>query len=415
MTGVKLGRAEGMTSLGAGGGISFPRGGEAMTHGEKREACDGGELSEEALEDREERGGGNFGLLLRNILLDTRGEVIPEQDDILELPPAVRGSAIGPEASERRGNGPGKQEVEEVSVEWRPLVSVHELVERGRSWGRFHVSRERRYLEGSVGDEPGPGKSRAVLKSAGDSPCGGNPGESGHGAFTTLDEGGHVFVYDTESGEKREIHDDEELQATHPLAVSTIGREGALEAGEELMNFKCLSPEEVRYYKMLKERELGGCSPGGAAGEAGCSSSEYRKELDVELISAQWLPREEEGSSVKAGRPLGICSAGREKKILEVLPQDGIEKLESLPLGADGKRPSLAHDGGSQRAFSPAGERGVLSICQQGAKLVVMDGQSGDTEELSSQQEVTAKRPFMVISAEKPGFLPPPGKVISGE
>ncbi len=244
------------------------------------QALDANQVSDEALEQlggNEDKGAADLDSILKNILEMKAQDQKPVEDGG-EADAAEEGAptqqAQGPQAA---GD---KKQVEEVKVEWQPLVKEGDIVETGQPWGHFTVTREKKDVDnqkGAGGNEQGAAAPQTAAKtgktggaagipkgSDGKSPVkpkGANPledpkkqGGDEKGATWNMGEGGKPCVIDKGTGEKMEIPDNGELKATHPMKITGMGKTGELKGGDELFTYEKPSDEEVEKNKKTREQ-----------------------------------------------------------------------------------------------------------------------------------------------------------------
>ena len=198
-----------------------------------------------------------------------------------------------------------KQEVEEVKVEWSPLMKEGQVVDTGQPWGHFKISREKKEVDADQGDDkkgnpggpaqaasgaqgaPGAGGahgaagSKAVQKNKDVAAIGGQndipKGTDGKTPMVQADQngtagdkikekkddkmqnvqmetGGKVYIKDEGTGEKQEVPENGELKATHPMKIKNLGQTGELKPGDKLFTYENPSPEELEQAKKAKEQ-----------------------------------------------------------------------------------------------------------------------------------------------------------------
>jgi|GEM_PF-2054023 len=243
---------------------------------------DAGQVSEEALEQLSgagDKGDADVDSILKSIL-DMKSQDKNGEEDAGEAGAAEEG-APAQKAQDTQAAGDKKQ-VEEVKVEWQPLVKEGDTVDTGQPWGHFTVTREKKDVENKkdAGGNDGAAANAAPPKAAktgktgaasglpkgqdGKTPLttkGANPVEDpsrksaeDKGATWNVGEGGKPCVIDQGTGEKMEIPDNGELKATHPMKITNIGKTGELKAGDELFSYKKPTDEEVEKNRKAKEQ-----------------------------------------------------------------------------------------------------------------------------------------------------------------
>lgn len=271
------------------------------------------QLSQELMDQLAEKGdqaaGADVSSILKNILEDKDSNT--DEDMRKQEEDATGASSEAQEepqdaanANETKGTDDKKQEVEEVKVEWQPLVKEGDIVETGEAWGKFNVKREKKQPDGENGDNakgnseksaganaqgsnkgngfPMPAMSsgdngKQLGKSIGaagkiDRPkgvdgktpmvaAGTKPGEDSKkemkasgGQSYQMGDKGKILITDTGTGEKMEVPENGgDMKATHPMKIKNIGSTGELKPGDTLFSYENPSSEDKEKKKQEKE------------------------------------------------------------------------------------------------------------------------------------------------------------------
>ncbi|MHC9541137.1 MAG: hypothetical protein AB9903_16670 [Vulcanimicrobiota bacterium] len=244
---------------------------------------DANKVSEEAMEQlsgSDDKGSADVDSILKSIL-DMKSQDRNAEEDAGEADAAEEG-APAQKVQDTQAAGDKKQ-VEEVKVEWQPMVKEGDTVETGQPWGHFTVTREKKDADnkkdaggndGAAAAQAAPqkaskngknGAASGLLKGQdGKTPVttkGANPledpakkGAEDKGATWKVGEGGKPCVIDQGTGEKMEIPDSGELKATHPMKITNIGKTGELKGGDELFTYQKPTDEEVEKSKKAREQ-----------------------------------------------------------------------------------------------------------------------------------------------------------------